>query len=99
MKTEYTPKQISAMKICLEKWGLSEQVDQTTEECAELIVALHKAVKRTPKPGAREAVLDELCDVEMMIAQMRIAFEISDEEFAGHMGSKFEKLQRYLDRK
>jgi hypothetical protein len=32
-----------------------------------------KHVKRTPQPGRLDGVIDEIADVEMMLAQMRLA--------------------------
>jgi NTP pyrophosphatase (non-canonical NTP hydrolase) len=79
MKVEFTELEIASMRNALDKWGPDAQCDQTVEECAELIVALHKQVKRSPKPHSLDDVIDEMADVEMMLAQMRPAFDISDE--------------------
>ncbi|MDR0324995.1 MAG: hypothetical protein LBI19_02725 [Oscillospiraceae bacterium] len=84
------------MQAALDCWGLNAQVGQTVEECAELIVTLQKHVNRTPQPDALENILDELADVEMMLAQMRLVFGISDDAFRVRMGYKFEKLKQYL---
>lgn len=50
-----------------ERNGFSGQVDQTIEECAELIVALRHYERGREAPSA---VLDEMGDVLMMIAAM-----------------------------
>ncbi|GFH43326.1 hypothetical protein Hs30E_18770 [Lactococcus hodotermopsidis] len=62
--------------------GEAAQAYQTIEECAELIVAINKKVTRTPAPDSLDNVLDEIADVEMMLAQMRLTFGISDEMIA-----------------
>jgi hypothetical protein len=41
-------------------------------------------------------VIDEIADVEMMLAQMRLAFDISDETLRERIEAKFEKLGEYL---
>jgi NTP pyrophosphatase (non-canonical NTP hydrolase) len=96
MKVQFTALQIETMHTALDRWGLNAQSDQAVEECAELIVALNKHVKRSPKPGTLDAVLDEIADVEMMLAQMRIAFDIDDETLHRRIDKKFEVLEKYL---
>ena len=98
MKVEFTDKEIAIMQIALDKWGLAAQAGQTVEECAELIVALQKQFNRTPAPETQEDIVDEMADVEMMLAQMRLAFNISDDEFRKRIDDKFAKLDKYLMR-
>ena len=97
MKVEFTNSEIKTMERALDQWGLSAQVGQTIEECAELIVALTKHINRTPKPESIENILDEIADVEMMLAQMRIALNISDMALRCKIERKFEKLHGYLE--
>lgn len=96
MKVEFTESEITTMQIALEQWGLAAQAGQTVEECAELIVALQKQFNRTPSPETVENIVDEMADVEMMLAQMRLAFDVSDDEFRKRIKDKFAKLERYL---
>ena len=65
MVVHFTDAEIDLVCAALDRWGLDAQVDQTVEECAELIVALQKHVKRTPQPGTFDAVTDEIADVEI----------------------------------
>jgi NTP pyrophosphatase (non-canonical NTP hydrolase) len=97
ISVSFSQKQEDAMASALENWGLSAQVDQVVEECAELVIALHKHVKRSPKPGTLDNVIDELADVEIMVAQMRVAFGIDDKAFQDRIERKFEKLNKYLE--
>jgi len=97
MTVTFTESEIAVMQTALDRWGLDAQCDQTVEECSELIVALHKHVKRRPKPGTRDGVLDEIADVEMMLAQMRLAFGIGDAELRGRIEQKFQKLARHME--
>jgi len=96
MKVEFTKNEIKIMQTCLDKWGISAQVGQAVEECAELIVALQKYVNRTHKPNTVENILDEIADVEMMLAQMRLVLDISDEALRKRMEYKFDRLLKYL---
>jgi hypothetical protein len=97
MKVQFTDDEIKLMQKALDQWGLPAQVGQTVEECAELIVALQKHINRTPSPETIDAIVDELVDVEMMLAQMRLAFNVDDDTFRKRIEGKFARLQKYLD--
>ena len=96
MKVEFTGDEIKVMQAALDQWGLAAQVGQTVEECAELIVALQKHINRTPSPETLENIIDEIADVEMMLAQMRLVLGINDDTFRKRIEYKFEKLNQYL---
>lgn len=53
-----------------EYYGLSAQLDQTTEECAELIQAINK-YKRNTCISTKENILEEIADVEIMLEQIK----------------------------
>lgn len=53
------------------RWGPIGQVNQTQEECAELIVALNKHFRRDHNTVSEFDVASELADVEIMSACMR----------------------------
>ena len=97
MKVEFSEGQIKAMQAALDKWGLAAQAGQTIEECAELIVALQKHINREPSPKTIENIVDEIADVEMMLAQMRLVFGVSDDAFRERIEQKFAKLNQYLE--
>jgi hypothetical protein len=96
MKVQFTDEEIKLMQTALEQWGLNAQAGQTVEECAELIVALQKHINRTPSPETIDNIVDEMADVEMMLAQMRLAFGVDDNAFRKRISGKFEKLKKYL---
>lgn len=60
----------------LEHWGLDKQINQVSEECAELIIALNKWRRASPdkKPDIR-TVAEEIADVQIMLEQMKEAFQ------------------------
>jgi N-acetyl-anhydromuramyl-L-alanine amidase AmpD len=95
-KVEVTDAQVATMQAALDKWGISAQAGQTVEECAELIVALQKQFNRSPSPETIDGILDEMADVELMLAQMRLAFDVGDEAFRQRIEDKFEKLRHLL---
>ena len=84
------------MKTALNQWGLEAQIGQAIEECAELIVALQKYINRTPQVGNTERIFDEIADVEMMLAQIRLALDIDDEALKKRIEYKFSRLAEYL---
>ena len=96
MKIDFTDNEITIMQTALDQWGLNAQIGQAIEECAELIVALQKFTNRTRQPDGAERILDEIADVEMMLAQLRLALDISDEVLRGRIEYKFDRLSKYL---
>jgi len=97
MKIEFSESQIETMQTALDKWGMNAQVGQTIEECAELIVVLQKYINRTERPEVGK-IVDEIADVEMMLAQMRLALGVDDETIKEKIKQKFERLDLYLAR-
>jgi len=97
MKVHFSDAEVKIMQTALDQWGINAQVGQTVEECAELIVALQKYINRTQQPGMVENILDEIADVEMMLAQMRLVLGIDDDTLRKRIEHKFERLNHYLD--
>lgn len=76
----------------IEKWGEEAQYDQMIEECAELIATLqHFARGKVDK----EAVVDELADVFLMVGQLTYMF--GEDQLADAVEKKVAKLQLLLD--
>jgi len=96
MKLEFTENETAIMQTALDRWGFNAQVGQAIEECAELIVALQKYTNRTPTNDSRERIIDEIADVEMMLAQMRLCLGIDDEVLRDRIEHKFGRLENYL---
>ncbi|MCL1879968.1 MAG: hypothetical protein FWF71_05035 [Actinomycetia bacterium] len=97
MKVQFTEDEVKNMQTTLDRWGLNAQAGQTMEECAELIVALQKYINRTEHPTVDE-ILDEIADVEMMLAQMRLVLGVDDDALRKRIETKFAKLEQYLKR-
>lgn len=57
----------------LAEYGVSAQVQMLIGECSELIQAACETLRYPNKPNVN--FLEELGDVEIMIAQMRLAFD------------------------
>ncbi|MCL2036290.1 MAG: hypothetical protein FWG83_02740 [Oscillospiraceae bacterium] len=96
MKVEFTESEIQTMHKALESWGLEAQIGVAVEECAELIVALQKYVNRSIKPSTDD-ILDEIADVEIMLAQIRLALDLDDNTLRERIERKFNKLGKYFN--
>ena len=82
----------SLYKATLEKWGEDAQYDQTVEECAELIAAL-KHFRRGKID--RQAVIDELADVTLMLGQLTWMF--GEELVQKTVETKLAKLKKLIN--
>lgn len=79
-----TQEQLRNLSTIIGVYGYEPQVDMAVEECSELIKALMK-FRRNGKQcncsddverikECREAVIDEIADVSIMVAQLQIIF-------------------------
>ncbi len=76
----------------INKWGEEAQYDQAVEECAELIAAL-KHYRRGKID--RQAVIDELADVSLMLGQLSWMF--GKDEVGRAIREKRKKLDELLN--
>ena len=83
------------LKDAIKVFGVPAQSDMCVEECAELIQALNK-YRRKPSDDTRENVLEEIADVQIMIDQMKIAFD-TEERVRLYDGIKVDRLERRID--
>lgn len=80
----------------IQHYGLENQTDMLMEECAELIQAANK-MKRYPEDHeARRNLIEEIVDVEIMIAQMKIGYKITKEEITSLRMQKDNRLFKRL---
>lgn len=80
----------------IQHYGLENQTDMLMEECAELIQAANK-MKRYPEDHeARRNLIEEIVDVEIMIAQMKIGYKITREEITSLRTQKDNRLFKRL---
>lgn len=87
-------KQVNKCRKIAEHYGLNTQEFQAVSEIMELGQVL------TRRPGQRKTdwkgkLLDEMADVTIMIQQLRLLYDITDEDFERKV---VEKLDRQLDR-
>lgn len=95
LKIENAHWQTSVMLRALDVFGCDAQMMQTMEECAELTAALSH-LKRFRTPEARQEVIEELADVQIMCEQMKMEFDCH-QEVTAKVVEKLARLQRRLD--
>ena len=88
-------------KMCLDTYGSNPQMDIAVEEMSELMKALLKYRRASAKAPTeelvrlRDAIIDELADVKIMVRQMELLFEC-DSEVAERMSQKVERQLKRL---
>lgn len=63
----------------IEIYGKEAQSRQAMEECAELIQAINKCLRYPNKEECKNNLIEEICDVEIMLFQLKEMFGITNE--------------------
>lgn len=75
-----TQKQLRDLNTIVETYGSDKQGDMAIEECSELIKAILKFRRSNAKDSdLRDAVIDEIADVQIMLTQLGIIFNCVEE--------------------
>lgn len=77
-------------------YGLEAQLDQTIEECAELILAIRKYKRNCVDVKVRDNFVEEIADVSIMIKQLKYLMVGLDDYKIGVWENA--KLKRQLER-
>lgn len=89
------------------KFGIENRLDQTQEECAELIQALSKYKRAVIKKDktcsvdelkARNMVTEEIADIEFCLMQIKKLLSISDMELEGIKSVKVNRTKRRMQK-
>lgn len=81
------------------RYGANQQIDVAIEEMAELTQALIKTKRYAEDEDYilfRENVIEEIADVEIMLAQLRIIFDIDESAIEYDKREKIERLAKRL---
>lgn len=90
------------------KLGIENRIDQTQEECAELIQALSKYKRTVVKKDktcsvdelkARNMVTEEIADVEFCLTQIKKLMSISEMELEGVKSVKVTRTKKRMENK
>lgn len=84
------------LKLPIEKFGKENQLRIVQEECAELIQAISKHLRDPKNVVKTMALCEEIVDVEIMLAQLRIMF--GSEMIDHYKEIKLDRLKRLCDR-
>lgn len=75
-----TQKQLRDLNTIVETYGSDKQEDMAIEECSELIKAILKfRLSNAKDSDLRDAVIDEIADVQIMLTQLGIIFNCVEE--------------------
>lgn len=81
-------------KLAIETYGDEAQINQGIEEMAELIQAVNKFRRDI---GTWHDVVEEIVDVEIMMEQYKIIFEISEDKISRFKNKKLNRLAERLE--
>ncbi len=87
-------------KEAVRKWGLPLQFGMLMEECAELIKATNKVMRKGNQDGrVWDDLAEEMADVEIMIEQIKIFcdWEILEEKVRTVKFSKILRLKKMIE--
>lgn len=80
------------------KYGKEAQSRQAMEECAELIQAINKCLRYPNKEECKNNLIEEICDVEIMLFQLKEMFGITNEAVESYKLLKAKREQERLEK-
>lgn len=79
----------------IKKYGKQKQVGQAIEEMAELIVELNKNINR--KKDNKTEIILEIADVQIMLAQLVLIYDIDPEKLQGAVEYKLLRQKERIE--
>lgn len=80
-------------QLSIDKWGTDTQILLCAEELNELQKELFKDLRGK---DVRNNIIEEIADVEIMIAQMKYIFNIDEEEILKWKEFKLDRLKKLI---
>lgn len=77
-------------------WGTSAQIDMMIEECSELIQVLVKRGRKR-NGSTKEDIINELVDVEIMLAQMKNIYGSDKDAWNDSYCNKLQRLKKRVE--
>lgn len=88
-------KRLSIYLKAIRNWGIRTQLEMAQEEATELALAVRKMIKN-PSAENQSAVAGEIADVEIMIEQLKVTYDLTKE--VGYIKrQKVRKLKKRLE--
>lgn len=81
----------------IETKGKDHQCIKAMEECGELIQAIAKSMNDKNNIEKQLHLTEEIADVEIMIDQLKIIFDVDNEILASHKNYKLRKAMNSLE--
>ncbi len=88
---------METLKRAIEHYGPQNQINQSIEELAELVVAINKYLRYPDDIEAKQHVTEEIADVLIMIDQLKIILDIQDYEINCYRDYKTQRLERRME--
>lgn len=88
-------KNIDLYKKALEQWGDISQLFMLFEEIGELMQKLSHSY-RNNRYVRRDEVIEEIVDVEIMLEQIKVMYEVMDDEYCFIKDKKLKLLEGML---
>lgn len=85
-------------KQSIEIYGKEAQSRQVMEECAELIQAINKCLRYPSKEECKNNLIEEICDVEIMLFQLKEMFGITNEAVESYKLLKAKREKERLEK-
>lgn len=84
-------------KLAIETYGEEAQINQGIEEMAELILAVNKFRRNHRYDPEWDNIVEEIVDVEIMLEQYKIIYQIPDNEISEYKNQKLKRLAERLE--
>ena len=85
------------LEKAIKHYGAKNQMAQTIEELAELIVAINKYIRYPDNIESKQHVAEEIADTLIMIDQLKIILDIKDYEINCYRDYKLNRLNRRIN--
>ena len=85
------------LEKAIRHYGVENQMAQSIEELAELIVAINKCLRYKDDIEARNNLVEEVEDTLIMIDQLKIIMDIKDYELECYRQYKLERLEKRIN--
>jgi NTP pyrophosphatase (non-canonical NTP hydrolase) len=86
---------MTTLEKAIETYGKDMQLNVAIEELSELIKEICKHKRGSEN---RDAIIEEMADVNIMLSQLQIIFNIRTGEIASKVIEKMERLEKRLER-
>ena len=95
---EKMEKYAAVLEENIKEHGVAFETVIAMEECAELIQAISK-VKRYGFVGEyRDNLIEEIADVNIVVLELMMIFDISNDDIAEFIDSKIQRIKKRLDK-